>query len=311
MDISSAKKTRTLWAMGNWKMNGQLELASHFMSQWKEKMEHFSSPGNKQLNQVHTVFFPQLTQLLSLSFPEKTNCEKFQNASCYFGLQNFGPQTQGAFTGELSLESILGLCHLASKNLSNNSQALVNSIIPQFSLIAHSERRTFFGLESHAIQKQLQLAWANHITPVLCVGETLHQKNEGKTKETLHNQLQDLLMAWNAFQDNYKDFKHHQNFPKVIIAYEPVWAIGTGKVATLDDIQTAHQFIKDECVHFHIDVQDNSPIVPVLYGGSVKADHMNDLLSCLQVDGVLVGGASLKVDDFWPIYENCLTHTLN
>ncbi|MBN1960570.1 MAG: triose-phosphate isomerase [Deltaproteobacteria bacterium] len=153
-----------------------------------------------------------------------------------------------------------------------------------YTLIAHSERRQYFGETNESSNKRLQATLRAGLVPILCVGETLEQREAGKTNEIVKKQLEGALAGF-AVAD----------LAKLIIAYEPVWAIGTGKVATPIQAQEAHAFIRSL-----LRTKDTAwaDTVRILYGGSVKPDNAAELLGQPDIDGGLVGGASLKVDSF-------------
>jgi triosephosphate isomerase len=170
----------------------------------------------------------------------------------WVGAQNIYHEAEGAFTGEVSASQVA-------------------SAGARFVIIGHSERRRLFGETQGQIEKKIQLALENNLIPLLCVGESLEERQEGKTKSILAKQL-------------IKNFKG-------VIAYEPIWAIGTGQMPTDAMIEEAHAICKEICP------------VPVLYGGSVTASSAPQLQKIKGVDGVLVGGASLELKSFISIIE--------
>lgn len=175
--------------------------------------------------------------------------------SIILGAQNMHDEPKGAFTGEISAH-------------------MLKDAGAQFVLLGHSERRHVFGETDRFINRKVKRALAEGIEPILCIGETLEQRESGHTHEVLKDQL---LSSLEGIDD----------YSKILIAYEPVWAIGTGKVAHVDDAQSAHAFIRGL-------VGDR----PILYGGSVKPDNAQNLLQQPDIDGLLVGGASLEVESF-------------
>ncbi len=191
----------------------------------------------------------------------------FSNAAsgvAYTGAQNCHFASSGAYTGELSAEMI--------------RQAGATYVI-----VGHSERRHYFDETNEFLNKKLISALAAGLKVIFCVGETLEEKS--KYKSVLKKQILEGLASC-------------KDFTNVIIAYEPVWAIGTGKVATTSDIEKAHQYIKDVVKEYF------GAIVPVLYGGSVKSSISHSILSLDSVDGVLVGGASLDATEFAKIAQS-------
>ncbi|MCY4523266.1 MAG: triose-phosphate isomerase [Halobacteriovoraceae bacterium] len=184
------------------------------------------------------------------------------------GAQNCSHKSSGAYTGEVSIEAL--------KDLGVD-----------FVLVGHSERRLLFREEDHIINQKLLLAQEYNITAIFCVGETLEQRKAGNTTDIIKGQLDKGLI------------NHSMN--NLIIAYEPVWAIGTGKTATPQEAQEVHAFIRAHLV-------ENKKITPqnlsILYGGSVKPGNIEELLAMRDIDGGLVGGASLQADDFLKLCRN-------
>lgn len=171
----------------------------------------------------------------------------------------------GAYTGEVSA-------------------SMLSDLLCQYVLIGHSERRQYFAESKELLSKKLQAAVAAGLTPVYCVGETLAQREQGEYKNIISAQL--------AALDGLPDGTY-------IVAYEPVWAIGTGKVASIEQIAEVHQFIKETLLQCH----GASDSIRVLYGGSVKADNAEVIFSLENVGGALVGGASLDVMGFGQICQ--------
>jgi triosephosphate isomerase len=175
-------------------------------------------------------------------------------------------EEEGAFTGEVSPRMLLdaGASHV---------------------IIGHSERREYFGETDATVNKKLRAALKGALVPIMCIGETLAAREAGDTFKVLERQLKAGLEGMTASQ-----------FAPVIVAYEPVWAIGTGKTASDDQAQEAHAFIRGVIAQlFDKGVADKTRI---LYGGSVKPENVKGLMSCPDIDGALVGGASLKADSF-------------
>lgn len=188
------------------------------------------------------------------------------NSSIVIGAQNIHDQIEGAFTGEVSAK-------------------MVKECGAQFSLIGHSERREYFQESNLLINRKLKTALKEKLIPILCVGETLQEREGGLVEATLGTQLEECLMALNE-----------EEVKQVVIAYEPVWAIGTGKTATKDEAQDVHGFIRN-----YIRASVGKRIaddLPILYGGSVKPENISSLMAEPDIDGALVGGASLDVISF-------------
>lgn len=189
-----------------------------------------------------------------------------KNTSVKLGAQNMYFENEGAFTGEISAK-------------------MLKSVGCEFVIIGHSERRAIFNESDNLINKKIKKALETGLKPIFCVGETLEQREENITKEIIKNQI---IQGLNSLVPD--DLKN------IIIAYEPVWAIGTGKNATPDQAEEVHEFIR-------ILISDNfSPEIAenliIQYGGSVKPENAKELLSQKNIDGALVGGASLKAESF-------------
>jgi triosephosphate isomerase len=180
--------------------------------------------------------------------------------------QNMHFEKEGAFTGEVSAPMLVdaGVTHV---------------------ILGHSERRQYFAETDDGVAKKTKAALAAGLLPISCVGETLAEREAGRTMEVVGRQMDAILAAVTA--DEAK---------KVVIAYEPVWAIGTGKVATPEQAQEVHAFIRSRIAAKH--GQPVADVLRILYGGSVKPDNVKGLMALPDVDGALVGGASLKADSF-------------
>ena len=194
--------------------------------------------------------------------------ELLKGSSIMLGAQNMHDQQAGAFTGEISAPMLrnLGCSHV---------------------IIGHSERREIFGESDALIADKFAAALANSLSPVLCIGETQAQREAGETEATVLRQLGAVLQQVGA-----------DAFAEAVIAYEPVWAIGTGLTATPDQAQEVHGLIRDTLARHNAEV---AGAIRVLYGGSVKADNAAELFAQPDIDGALVGGASLVADDFLTI----------
>ncbi|PKL38165.1 MAG: triose-phosphate isomerase [Spirochaetae bacterium HGW-Spirochaetae-1] len=185
------------------------------------------------------------------------------------GMQNMYFEDEGAFTGEVS-------------------PAMVKDAGCRYILIGHSERRHVFGETDGDVNKKVKAAFKHGLEPVICVGELLEEREKSITDAVLKRQIEGALKDITAAQ-----------MEKVVIAYEPVWAIGTGKVATPEIAEEAHAKIRDLLKDIYgTKIADS---VSILYGGSVKPDNIKGLFSRENIDGVLVGGASLKSDSFLDI----------
>jgi triosephosphate isomerase len=180
--------------------------------------------------------------------------------------QNMHFEKEGAFTGEVAPAMLkdVGVTHV---------------------ILGHSERRQYFAETDEGVAKKTKVALDNGLTPVSCVGELLAEREAGKTMDVVGRQVDAVLKAITADEAT-----------KIVIAYEPVWAIGTGKVATPEQAQEVHAFIRKRIVAVH--GQKVADVLRILYGGSVKPDNVKGLMALPDVDGALVGGASLKADSF-------------
>jgi triosephosphate isomerase len=185
--------------------------------------------------------------------------------------QNMHFEKEGAFTGEVSATMLkdIGVTH---------------------AILGHSERRQYFAETDEGVAKKTKVALDNGLLPVSCVGETLAEREAGRTMEVVGRQVDAILGAVTADEAR-----------SVVVAYEPVWAIGTGKVATPEQAQEVHAFIRTRVVAKH--GQAVADVVRILYGGSVKPDNVKGLMALPDVDGALVGGASLKADSFLKLFH--------
>ena len=196
---------------------------------------------------------------------------KKANKSLTVAAQNCHFEDHGAFTGEISIP-------------------MLKEIGVDWCIIGHSERRTYFAETNETCNKKIKALLANEMAIIYCVGETLEQFEKGKTKDVIKEQICDGL----------KDLSS-ENMKKIVVAYEPVWSIGTGKNASKEIAQDICSYIRGLLKESFGDVADE---VRILYGGSVKPENVHDYLLQADVDGALVGGASLKVDSFKQLIEN-------
>ena len=188
--------------------------------------------------------------------------DALEGADVFVGAQNMYYEDKGAFTGEISADMLIG--------------AGVHSVV-----IGHSERRTIFGEDNDMINLKVKKALEKGLVPILCCGESLDTREAGKVSEWINAQIESAFSGISA-----------EEAVKCIIAYEPIWAIGTGKVATTDQAQEVCLLIREKIKELYgSDIAEN---VHILYGGSVKADNCKELFECPDIDGGLVGGASLK-----------------
>ncbi len=190
------------------------------------------------------------------------------------GAQNLFWEDTGAFTGEVSAP-------------------FLKSIGVEYVIIGHSERRQLFAETNESVNRKIKAAFRHHLIPIACVGETLSERETNETFEVIRRQC----------EESFKDL-NPQDFQKMIVAYEPVWAIGTGKTATTQQAQEVHQFIRGLLKKMAGEDVANS--VRIQYGGSVKPENIAELMAQVDIDGALVGGASLKSESFVQIIQNSI-----
>lgn len=237
---------------GNWKMNGSLKSNEALLDALKKA----SIPNN-----VDVIIFPPYPYLIQAQM-------NLQSSAIKAGAQNLSISEGGAFTGEIAGNMI--------KDIGCN-----------YVLVGHSERRTLYGETSAIVAQKTAAAIKQQLTPVLCIGETLAEREAEQTQNVLTEQLQAVIEHCGI-----------EIFSKLIIAYEPVWAIGTGKTASPEQAQAVHAFIR--CFIAKSDAKI-AALVQVLYGGSVKASSAKALFEMPDIDGGLVGGAALDATEFTAI----------
>lgn len=194
-----------------------------------------------------------------------------QNTNIKIGAQNVHFEEKGAYTGEVSAK-------------------MLKSIGVEYVIIGHSERRQYFAETDETVNKKIKAALTNGLKPIVCVGETLEQREAGKTVEIITNQTKLALEGLTREQ-----------VKGIIIAYEPIWAIGTGKTATSEDANNSIKAIRKEIANIY--GSEVAEEVIIQYGGSVKSSNAKELFACSDIDGGLVGGASLKPDEFSKIVK--------
>lgn len=215
---------------------------------------------------------PDVTVVLAPPFPFlQTVREQTRNTSIKVAAQNCHAKEEGAFTGEVSVKM------LASMEI-------------DYVIIGHSERRAYFHETHSFLKEKVNSALAHHIKPIFCCGENLKEREANHHFEVVKSQIEDSLFHLT-----------HSQFENVVIAYEPVWAIGTGKTATPDQAQEMHAYIRSLISKKY--GQTIASITPILYGGSCNAANAADLFKNTEVDGGLIGGASLKVAEFSAIIQ--------
>ena len=242
---------------GNWKMYKTVPEAIALVRELKDKVASVKKTG--------IIVCPPATNLAAVN-------EVIKDSNIALGAQNIYWEEEGAYTGE-------------------NSAGMIKSAGAGYVIIGHSERRQYFAETDETVNRKLHTALKNGLRAIVCVGETLGEREGGITKDVVKTQISGALQGIQPDQ-----------MADIIIAYEPVWAIGTGKTATPDQAQDVHAFIRSLVKDLYDEnIADN---VTIQYGGSVKPENASELLSQADIDGALVGGACLKADSFAAIIES-------
>jgi len=232
---------------GNWKMHGSLAENAALLESLK--------PALAGIEAVVCVPFPYLAQVQSA----------LAGSSIAWGAQNVSEQAKGAFTGEVSASMLLDFgC--------------------KYVIVGHSERRSLYGESDELVARKYMAAQAAGLTPILCVGESLEERESGITESVVARQLDAVIKAAGVV-----------SLGKAVVAYEPVWAIGTGKTASPEQAQAVHAFIRGKISALDSSVANK---LVIQYGGSVKAANAAELMVQPDIDGGLIGGASLVADEF-------------
>ena len=237
---------------GNWKLHGSRDFATALVA---------GLVAGLPVGGVEMVVLPPLPYLGEL-------IEDFEQHAIAFGAQDVSCNEKGAYTGEVSA-------------------AMLMDVGARYGLVGHSERRQYHAESSELVAAKFQAAKHAGLIPILCVGETLEQREAGQTEAVIAAQLEPVL-----------DLVGVEAFAGAVVAYEPVWAIGTGRTASPDQAQAVHAFIRGVVKARDARIADS---LPLLYGGSVKPDNAAELFAQADVDGGLVGGASLVAGDFLAI----------
>ncbi|MFH1416513.1 MAG: triose-phosphate isomerase [Elusimicrobiota bacterium] len=241
---------------GNWKMNMTIEQSVSMVEVLKEKV--------KDVTEAEIMVAPPYTALSAVA-------QAVKDSNIQLGAQNLHFEKSGAYTGEISA-------------------GMLSDIGCRWVIIGHSERRQYFGCTDEIVNRKLKAAVSGGLKPVVCIGETLEERETGKTFDILKKQLDGSLDDLNETERDV-----------LTIAYEPVWAIGTGKTATSEQAEEAHSFIRKRLSEMY--GREFSESVRILYGGSVKAENISELMKQNNIDGGLVGGASLDPDSFASILK--------
>ncbi len=240
--------------IGNWKMNGRLDEVCSLLQGLLTLMP-------KQLNADLVVLPPAIYLPVTR--------DTLRGTPIYWGAQNVYPQDAGAYTGELSAP-------------------MLQDYDCRYVLVGHSERRHLFHEDEKFVAEKFHHVKDHDMIPVLCVGETLEEREQGLTEQVITRQL--LAVSSTGAR----------SFENCIVAYEPVWAIGTGQTASPEQVQTVHACIRALVANFN---QDDANKLPILYGGSVNEKNAGTLFAMPDVDGALVGGASLNARQFLEIVK--------
>lgn len=235
---------------GNWKMNKTPTEAVELVNELKGLIQNTSA---------EVVICPTFVALSEV-------IKAVEGSSIKVGAQNMHHQDNGAFTGEIS-------------------PVFLKAMNIEYVILGHSERRQYFFESDQDINKKLAAAFKHGLKPILCVGETLEQKEQGATFDIIQEQVQACL-------ENLKEF----NLEELVVAYEPVWAIGTGRTATKEDANEVIAFIRHQLKE--VLGEKLSLNTRILYGGSVKSSNIRELMEMPEIDGALVGGASLDAQEF-------------
>ena len=234
---------------GNWKMHKTIAEALEFVNDIKDRVKS---------NEVEAVICAPFTLLKDLK-------EATKGTDIKIGAQNMHFEEKGAFTGEIS-------------------PLMLKELDMDYVIIGHSERRHYFNETDETVNKKVLKALEVNIDPILCVGETLEEREAGNTKDVCKVQVEKAL-------ENVSK----EDIAKVVIAYEPIWAIGTGKTATSEDANDVIAYIRQVVANLYKDLANE---VRIQYGGSVKPSNVGEIMNQSDIDGALVGGASLEANDY-------------
>jgi len=236
---------------GNWKMFKTPRESLDFVGRLKEALS--------DIRELDVVIAPPFTSLYPVGVALK-------GSGIHLAAQNLYDKTEGAYTGEISARMLIDVgC--------------------AYVIVGHSERRTLFGEKDKMINGKLKMAIQSGLKPIFCIGETLAEREAGKTFTIIEQQIKEGLNQLSA-----------DDIGEILVAYEPVWAIGTGKTAAPEQAQEAHAFIRGVIAgDYQEELADN---LPILYGGSVSTDNIAKLMAQRDINGALVGGASLDVETF-------------
>ena len=242
---------------GNWKMNGSAAMTDDLLTGLRKGVAR-SMPDVDVVVCPPFLYIPLAVQMLA-------------GSTIKVGAQNLDIHEPGAYTGEIAAE-------------------MIKEQHCDYVIVGHSERRALYGESSDLVAQKVKVAVAAELKPIVCVGETLEERERGDTGRVVREQLMCVL-----------DLNGVDIFPFAIIAYEPVWAIGTGRSASPDQAQEVHALIRESIAELNPIVADHTRL---LYGGSVKPDNAQAIFSSPDIDGGLIGGAALVASDFLAICES-------
>jgi len=238
---------------GNWKMNGSKESIKELLDGIKQ--------GIGEVKEAEMAVCPPFVYLADVQ-------SQLSDTSIALGAQNVCTEEKGAYTGEVAAP-------------------MLKDFGCQYVIVGHSERRSYYGESDEIVARKFAIARAHGFKPILCIGETLEERESGVTNEVVARQIAAVIAAEGV-----------EALADGVVAYEPVWAIGTGKTATPEQAQEVHAFIRSQIAEQDAAVAEK---VQILYGGSMNAGNAAELLAQSDIDGGLIGGASLKAPDFLAI----------
>ena len=241
---------------GNWKMNTTLQEGVKLATEVNEALKSRT---------------PNCDVIIGVPFTHLASVKAVIGDNLGLSAENCADHEKGAYTGEVSA-------------------AMVASTGAKYVILGHSERRQYYGETSEILKVKVEMAFANGLTPIFCIGEVLEERENGTYFDVVKRQVEEALFELSA-----------EDFAKIILAYEPVWAIGTGKTATADQAEEIHAFIRKTIADkYGADVAENTSI---LYGGSCKPSNAKELFAKPNVDGGLIGGAALEAESFMGIVD--------
>jgi triosephosphate isomerase len=236
---------------GNWKMNKTVEEAVELVRELKAALAHVEG--------VEIAVAPPFTALYPVH-------QEVKRSPIRLSAQNLFYEEKGAFTGEIS-------------------PLMLKDVGCEYVIIGHSERRQFFGETDETVNRKMRAALNHALKPIFCVGETLKEREEGKTFQVIQRQVEGGLRGFGK-----------EEMQRIVVAYEPVWAIGTGKTATPEQAEEVHRFIRERLERLFS--REIAEAIRIQYGGSVTPENIKGLMAQGNIDGALVGGASLKPESF-------------